>query len=74
MAVSLARTEFFRGHATARSTGPFAQLVRLHDAWRQRQQLAGLDTHLLRDIGLDTTDASRAAARPGWDVGLPGLR
>ena len=35
---------------------------------RQRQHLAELEDHLLRDIGLDRRDAEREAGRPIWDV------
>ena len=35
---------------------------------RQRRALAGLDAHLLDDIGVSRADAAREAARPGWDI------
>ena len=35
---------------------------------RQRAQLARLDPHLLRDIGLTDGQAHAEAARPAWDV------
>ncbi len=33
---------------------------------RDRQRLGQLDTHLLRDIGLDPQDARRESAKPFW--------
>lgn len=33
---------------------------------RDRQRLAHLDAHLLRDIGVDAQDASRESAKPFW--------
>lgn len=33
---------------------------------RDRNRLAHLDTHLLRDIGLDPQDARRECAKPFW--------
>lgn len=48
-------------------------LARLADALaaaalrrRHRQQLALLDAHLLRDIGLDAHDARAEASKPFW--------
>ncbi len=40
-------------------------------AWRAhvtRRELARLDAHLLRDIGVDRLDARREAERPFWDL------
>ena len=34
--------------------------------YRQRRQLARLDTHLLKDIGLSRTDALREVHKPFW--------
>jgi uncharacterized protein YjiS (DUF1127 family) len=33
---------------------------------RDRQQLARLDAHLLRDIGLDAQEAEAECAKPFW--------
>jgi uncharacterized protein YjiS (DUF1127 family) len=33
---------------------------------RERQRLARLDAHLLRDIGLGTQDAAEECAKPFW--------
>lgn len=33
---------------------------------RDRQRLAHLDAHLLRDIGLDPQEARRECAKPFW--------
>ncbi|MGO4851245.1 DUF1127 domain-containing protein [Phaeovulum sp. W22_SRMD_FR3] len=35
---------------------------------RQRRQLAELEPHLLRDIGLTADEAQTEAARPRWDA------
>lgn len=35
---------------------------------RQRQRLARLDDHMLRDIGLTREQAQAEAAEPVWDV------
>ena len=35
---------------------------------RERSQLARMDTHMLRDMGIDPADAAREAARPFWDL------
>lgn len=48
-----------------RATLPIAHLIGL---WRQRRQLAMLDQHLLRDIGVTSQEAAREAARPVWDA------
>ncbi len=36
--------------------------------WRQRQTLARLDDHLLRDLGLSRRDVESEVHRPIWDV------
>lgn len=37
-----------------------------HTRRRERHRLAQLDTHILRDIGLDAQDARRECAKPFW--------
>lgn len=37
-----------------------------HDRAEQRRELAGLDNHLLQDIGLDRRIAEREIAKPFW--------
>lgn len=44
----------------------FDALSRWQDWARQRHQLAGLDDHLLKDIGLSRADAARESAKPFW--------
>lgn len=48
----------------------FAFLVRTVSRWlarsRQRRDLAALDAHLLRDIGVTPGEAAREAAKPFW--------
>ena len=35
--------------------------------WRQRRDLADLDDHILRDIGITRDEARRESSRPFWD-------
>ncbi len=37
-----------------------------HQLWQQRQRLAELDAHLLRDIGVTPRAAFREASKPFW--------
>ncbi|AHM04421.1 hypothetical protein roselon_02070 [Roseibacterium elongatum DSM 19469] len=61
--------------ATARlapSRRPFnlaALIGRAYATWRQRRQLAALDAHARRDIGLTEGEALREALRPAWSLG-----
>jgi uncharacterized protein YjiS (DUF1127 family) len=41
-------------------------LIVWQDRARQRHQLASLDDHLLRDMGLDRADVERETALPFW--------
>lgn len=41
---------------------------------RTRRALAGLDAHLLADIGLAQAEATREARRPIWDAPAHWLR
>lgn len=60
---------------TPQSAPPlFARLFAWHGEWLQNRRLKTLDPHLRRDIGISNLPTARAAARPGWDLGLPGLR
>jgi uncharacterized protein YjiS (DUF1127 family) len=61
------------GRVTPTSLG-LARLFAWHGDWLQRRRLQSLDAHLRRDLGLVERSAARAAARPGWDISLPGLR
>jgi uncharacterized protein YjiS (DUF1127 family) len=61
------------GRAPNTHTG-LARLFAWHGDWLQRRRLQTLDAHLRRDLGLADRSAARAAARPGWDISLPGLR
>ncbi|MEM1362712.1 MAG: DUF1127 domain-containing protein [Pseudomonadota bacterium] len=36
--------------------------------WHQRKDLANLDAHLLKDIGISPEAAKTEASRPIWDV------
>lgn len=42
-------------------------LLRMQRNWTTRRQLAALDAHLLRDIGLTAVEARREADRLPWD-------
>lgn len=44
----------------------FDGLLSWQDRARQRHLLAGLDDHLLKDIGLSRADADRESAKPFW--------
>lgn len=46
----------------------FAWLTCLWRAYDTRRQLAELDAHLLRDIGLTPLDARLEMARKPWDI------
>ena len=37
-----------------------------HQRWRQRRDLANLDAHLLRDIGVTPREAFRETSKPFW--------
>jgi hypothetical protein len=52
----------------------FKRLIGWHGDWLQRRRLRSLDAHMRRDLGFADSSAARAAARPGWDISLPGLR
>ncbi|WP_439815830.1 DUF1127 domain-containing protein [Zavarzinia sp. CC-PAN008] len=47
--------------------------ARLLQTWiivaRQRRHLAGLNDHLLKDLGLSRADVEAEVRRPFWDVG-----
>ena len=46
--------------------GAFALLARWIERARQRQALASLSDHELRDIGITRVDAAREADKPFW--------
>ena len=43
-----------------------AALLRMHERWRQRQDLRELEDHLLRDIGITREQAQHEASKPFW--------
>ena len=53
--------------APARST-PFSTLLGWVSLARQRSQIARLDDHMLRDIGITRTQADAEADRAFWDA------
>lgn len=55
--------------------GVFARaLVQAFRLASTRQDLAGMDERMLRDIGITRVDALREAARKPWDAAPPGRR
>ncbi len=62
------------GRTNAPRKGFLQLFLTLTEARRQRRRLAGLDDHLLRDIGLTREDADREATRKPWDVPAHWLR
>ena len=48
----------------------FQKLVKTTQTWQRRRtdrsQLSGMDTRLLRDIGIDQMQAEREARKPFW--------
>lgn len=54
----------------ARRKGPVARILGFVATTaarrRDRKQLAALDTHILRDIGLDAAEVSEECAKPFW--------
>lgn len=59
---------FGRSRAFGRRRSILAVLLEMHEVYRQRRALAGLDADGLRDIGVSKADATREADRPLWDV------
>jgi uncharacterized protein YjiS (DUF1127 family) len=49
-----------------RLRGLFGLWLLWHQRWRQRQHLAGLDAHLLRDIGVTHLAVLRETGKPFW--------
>ncbi|PSJ60192.1 DUF1127 domain-containing protein [Pseudaminobacter soli (ex Li et al. 2025)] len=37
-----------------------------YDRWQQREHLADLDDHILRDIGISPREVERECAKPFW--------
>ena len=48
--------------------GLFGLFFLWHRRWKQRLDLAGLDAHLLRDIGVTPRQALREVAKPFWQA------
>ena len=44
----------------------FDKVLVWHDRVRGRRMLRGLDDHMLRDIGIDRSDAEREGSMPFW--------
>ena len=49
-----------------RLRGLFCLCLLWHGRWKQRRDLAGLNGHLLRDIGVTPREAFREAGKPFW--------
>jgi uncharacterized protein YjiS (DUF1127 family) len=56
-----------------RHQGLFRRMLIMAALRRQRQALAQMDAHRLRDLGISHADARAEAARPIWDL-PPGWR
>lgn len=48
--------------------GAFDALLTWQDRVRQRRHLAGLDDHMLRDMGLTRGGAAQEAGKPFWQA------
>jgi len=46
--------------------GIFATVATWQDRARGRNHLAGLESHMLKDIGIDAADVRREVAKPFW--------
>ena len=46
----------------------FGLWILWHQRWRQRRDLANLDAHLLRDIGVTPREAFRETSKPFWQM------
>lgn len=57
-----------RSTITPRRRGLWQRLLGRLALHRSRTRLAGLDPHLLRDIGLTEAEAQAEARRPAWDA------
>ncbi|WP_210528033.1 DUF1127 domain-containing protein [Rubellimicrobium arenae] len=62
------RLSSLAGHFSRRSTLSLSHLLRLAALARSRRQLADLEDHLLRDVGLTRTEARHEAEKPVWDA------
>lgn len=56
---------------TSRVQMPRVRLGTWLNVWQERRDLATLQPHQLRDIGVSASEAEREAARPFWDVTSP---
>ena len=63
--ISASHTRFGR---STRKQGLLGVLLRAYSIWRERQHLAELDDHLLKDIGVTKDQAEAEAERPVWDA------
>ena len=50
----------------AMSRKALIRLANWYDRWQQRQHLADLDDHILRDIGISPGTVERECAKPFW--------
>jgi uncharacterized protein YjiS (DUF1127 family) len=58
-------------HTTTQTPGVLQALravLTLFSIARERRQLARLDDHILRDIGISRDEAETEASRVGWDA------
>jgi len=68
----MSRSGFFAFFALPSPARPLGDIARMLTVWesrrRMRADLARLDRHLLRDIGIDAARARDEAAKPFWRV------
>jgi len=65
------RTAAIASTGTSRSKRPatlMGRVLTFLSIARERQTLASLDDHILRDIGKTRDDVHREAKRPAWDA------
>ena len=62
-------SENFRTYAQLRGRKTLVSRVFLFlSIWRERNDLANLNAHLLKDIGVSEAEAKAEASRPVWDA------
>ncbi len=63
----LAQRAYVRAHALTESLSDLmGRMQHWIDVYRQRQQLAALDDHMLQDIGLDRASVNQELSKPFW--------
>ena len=68
---SFTQTSFGHRSGSKAHTKPGSIVSRIftfQGIWKERQRLAAMDDHLLKDIGLTREDVQKEAKRPTWDA------